>query len=414
MAETEWKWIKGNVCAPLGFRANGVCCGIKRPELPKLDLALLVSDEPCVAAGMFTRNRVKAAPVRVSQARLKKQKIQAIIANSGNANACTGKQGMADAERMTQLAAEATGLSANQILVASTGLIGAPLPMERIEPKVAELAKGLQRKRGNLAAEAIMTSDTKPKEVAVEVKLGETKVKIGAIAKGAGMIRPDMATMLAFVTTDARIQQEELTAATKEAVDQSFHRITVDGDMSTNDTVFVLANGMAGGPALKAKSKDLKLFTAALSAVMLELAKKMVRDGERVTKFVEVKVNSAKSEKEARQVAQAVANSLLVKCAWSGGDPNWGRVMHAIGYSGAPIDETTIDIYFGGVLAAKGGLSAGTPLPELLQAVEPREFELRIELHRGKESYSMYSSDITPEFVDFNREEYSMLKAMKL
>lgn len=405
--------MKGGVCAPLGFRANGVSCGIKKPGNPKLDLALVASDEPCVAAGMFTRNRVKAAPVRISQANLKKQRIQAIIANSGNANACTGEQGKKDAKAMAQSAAEALGLDPEQLLVASTGLIGAPMPMDRLLPNVADLAKGLQRKRGNLAAEAIMTSDTKAKEVAVKAKIGDKTLHIGAIAKGAGMIRPDMATMLAFITTDAGISQENLSKATKEAVDGSFHRITVDGDMSTNDTVFVLANGKSG-VELKGSGKEYRLFCEMLNAVMLELAKMMVRDGERVTKFVEVKVNGAKTLSEAQKVARAVANSILVKCSWSGGDANWGRVMHAIGYSGAPIDETKIDIFFGGVIAAKGGLSAGTPLDELLKAVEPREFELRIELNRGKESYSMFSSDLTPEFVDFNREEYSMLKVMKV
>ncbi len=414
MAESTWNWIKGSVCAPQGFRANAVNCGIKVPGSPKLDLALIASEVPCVAAGMFTRNRVKAAPVRLSLSNLKKGEVQAIIANSGNANACTGTKGRSAAKRTTKLAATSLGLEPHQLLVASTGIIGVPLPMDRIVPKIDELAEGLQRKRGHLAAEAILTSDTKPKAVALELEIGGKPVRIGAIAKGAGMIRPDMATMLAFVTTDATIEADDLTRATKEAVDRSFHRITVDGDMSTNDTVFVLANGQAQAPAISGDEKALHLFTEALSAVMLELAKMMVRDGERVTKFVEVCVNGARTATEARKVANAIANSVLVKCSWSGGDPNWGRVMHAIGYAGSPIAERKIDIYFGGVLASKGGLAADTPLPDLLDAVKPQEFQLRVELNRGAHDYTIYSSDLTPEFVDFNREEYSMLRAMKL
>ncbi len=399
--------IAGGVTAPRGFRAGALSCGIKNPEVKRLDLALIVSDFPSHTEAVFTTNRVKAACVRVSAQHLKEPDIRAIIANSGNANACTGPRGIQDAKAMTRSAAEALHLRTRQVLVCSTGIIGMPMPIERILPQVAPLADQLHAEGSDDAARAIMTSDTRPKSFAIEVPCGSGRFRIGGIAKGAGMICPNMATMLCFITTDARVARDEIKRAVRHAVDLSFNRITVDGDTSTNDTVIVISNGQSDAPLIRSGSEESRIFRSALHKVMLELAKMIVSDGERVTKFVEIRVRNARTQADARKVAEAVGKSLLVKCSFNGSDPNWGRVIHAVGYSGARIREEMIDIYFGGLIACKGGLSTGTPIGELEKVVQEPRFTVTIDLNLGSADYVVYTSDLSKDYVDFNASEYS-------
>jgi glutamate N-acetyltransferase/amino-acid N-acetyltransferase len=402
--------IKGGVGAPQGFLTSAVSCGIKNPDSKRLDLALIYSEKPCTSAGTFTTNRVKAAPVRVSQTHLRKGELRAIIANSGNANACTGVQGIRDANSMCDAVAEPLKLKRSEIGVASTGVIGLPMPMMRFEPKYDELIDCLGPKNGSDVAAAIITSDTHAKEIAISFDLGEHRVRIGGCVKGAGMISPSMATMLCFITTDASISSECLRKAVLECVEDSFNRITIDGDMSTNDTVIVLANGASRMPSIRRNSSNCKLFRKALNWLMLELAKAVVRDGERVTKFVTVKIEGARTYQDAKKVAEAVCKSALVKSSWNGGDPNWGRIIHAVGYSRARIREELVDIHIGGKAACIGGLQADTPMDELREAVSHPEFEIVINLNQGDADYVMYSSDLSPEYIDFNRSEYAYWK----
>jgi glutamate N-acetyltransferase/amino-acid N-acetyltransferase len=401
------KLIEGGICAPKGFQSAAISCGIKNPAVERLDLALIYSAHPTVGSAVYTQNQVCAAPVRLSSSNLKTAEPRAIIVNSGNANACTGHAGMVNARAMSTATAKALGLKQREIQVCSTGIIGVQMPIERIEPRIAGLA-ALLGTDGDPAARAIMTSDTMPKSIAVSVKIGDVKVRIGAIAKGAGMINPHMATMLCFVTTDAAISKAEITAATREAVDCSFNRITVDGDTSTNDTVIVMANHQAGNKPITRGGEGSAEFRAALSEVMLILAKRIVADGERVTKLVEVTVRGAASNLDAERVARAVANSKLVKCSWNGNDPNWGRIIHAVGYSGARVKEEMVNIHLNGVLAAQNGLTASTDIDKLSEAVSGPEFSVGIDLNIGRGEFTVYTSDLSPEYVLFNREEYSL------
>ena len=402
-----FKKIEGGVTAPKGFRAAAISCGIKNPKIERLDLALIVSDFPTVTDGLFTTNQVKAAPVRLSVQHLRNSDIRAIIANSGNANACTGVRGIQDAKAMARTTAEALGVGMRQVLVGSTGIIGMNMPVERITAKIGDLAGKLSAKGSDDASRAIMTSDTKPKSYAIEVPCEGGSFRVGGIAKGAGMICPNMATMLCFITTDAKIGKAEMSKAVRHATDLSFNRITIDGDTSTNDTVIVMSNSQADMPAIKKGSDTAELFRCALHKVMLELAKMMVGDGERVTKFVEIRVRNARTQADARKAAEAVAKSLLVKCSWHGSDPNWGRVIHAVGYSGARIREELIDIYFGGLLACKGGLVSKTPVSELENVVKQPKFAVTIDLNLGSANYDVYTTDLSEEYVDFNAAEYS-------
>ena len=402
--------IKGGVGAPKGFLTGAVSCGIKNPASDRLDLALVYSEKPCASAGTFTTNRVRAAPVRVSQSNLRKGDLRAIVANSGNANACTGVQGLTDANAMCDGVAKPLGLKRSEVGVCSTGVIGLPMPMVRVTPKFDELVSKLGPKNGADVAAAIITSDTRTKEIAISFELDGVRVRIGGCVKGAGMISPSMATMLCFITTDVNLPSASLRKTVLECVEESFNRITIDGDMSTNDTVMVLANGAAGGAALRRNGKRCKQFREALHWVMLELAKAVVRDGERVTKFVTVKVDGAKTYLDAKKVAEAVCKSALVKSSWNGGDPNWGRIIHAVGYSRARIREELVDIHIGGKAACLGGLQAPTPMDELRDAVAGPEFEIRISLNQGDADYTMYSSDLSPEYIDFNRSEYAYWK----
>jgi glutamate N-acetyltransferase/amino-acid N-acetyltransferase len=431
----QFKEISGSIVAPTGFLASGVFCDIKKlgtgkgsNKGQKRDLALIVSETPTTVAGMFTTNQVCAAPVKVCVERLKKKNlIQVVVVNSGNANACTGKQGMADAREMVSFTEKTLALSAGRALVGSTGRIGVTMPMDNIRAGILEAAMelGTTAAHADRATEAIMTSDSKPKQVAVEFKLRGKTVRIGGICKGAGMIQPGMsatgarpaalphgglhATMLGFITTDVAVEQKVLQAALQEAVAHSFNRITVDGDMSTNDTVLVLANGLAGNKKFRVQSSEFKVFQAALTHVCLELAKKIVRDGEGVHRVVTVRVNGAKTIQDADAAARAVANSALVKTSWHGGDPNWGRIIDAIGYSPATVVEEKIDIGYSAVGGKKilWSLKRGQPtkvtFKQLCAAVAPKEFELHINLNLGKASAVMYAADLTEEYVDFNK-----------
>ncbi len=402
--------IKGGVGAPRKFLTSAVSCGIKNPAAERLDLALIYSEVPCSAAGTFTTNRVKAAPVRVSQAHLRKGDLRAVIVNSGNANACTGVQGVHDAKAMCKGIAKPLGLTQSEVGVCSTGVIGLPMPMVRVEPKYGDLVDRLGPKNGSAVASAIITSDTRIKELAISFDLGGQRVRLGGCVKGAGMISPSMATMLCFITTDANIPSATLRKGVLECVEESFNRITIDGDMSTNDTVIVLANGASGMTPVRRNGKRCKQFRAALQWLMLELAKAVVRDGERVTKFVTVKVEGARTYLDAKKVAEAVCKSALVKSSWNGGDPNWGRIIHAVGYSRARIREELIDIHIGGKAACIGGLQANTPMETLREIVAEPEFEVGINLNQGGANYTMYSSDLSPEYIDFNRSEYAYWK----
>ncbi len=428
--------ITGSIAAPRGFRAGAVFCDIKRlgtgrgsEKGAKRDLALIVSEVPCVAAGLFTTNQVCAAPVRVCLDRVHTGRTQAIVVNSGNANACTGRQGMRDALAMTGAAALALGVDAEQVLVGSTGRIGVLLPMANVRAGIQAAADqlGSTPEHAIAAAEAIMTSDTRRKEIAVEFALGGRIARMGGICKGAGMIQPRMAatgpggsrrsrglhaTMLAFLTTDAAVAMQPLQEMLTEAVRLSFNRVTVDGDMSTNDTVLLLANGMAGNsPAdLRSRSSPSRaMFQSALNHVCLELARMIVRDGEGVHRVVTVRVSGARSEGEADAAARAVANSALVKTSWHGGDPNWGRIIDALGYSPATVVEEKVDIGYSApgdrriLWSLRRGQPTKATFRELCAVVEPVEFDLHIRLNLGKGEAVMYAADLTEAYVDFNK-----------
>ena len=430
----QFKEIAGSIVAPIGFLASGVFCDIKKlgtgkgsNKGPKRDLALIVSETPATVAGMFTTNQVCAAPVKVCVERVKKGTAQVVVINSGNANACTGKQGMADAREMVLFTEKSLGLSAGRALVGSTGRIGVTMPMDNVRAGIVEavIELGYSAAHADRATEAIMTSDSRPKQIAIEFLLGGKKVRIGGICKGAGMIQPGMsptgarpatlphgglhATMLGFITTDVAIDAKVLHAALNEAVAHSFNRITVDGDMSTNDTVLVLANGLAGNKKFTVQSSEFRVFQAALNHVCLELAKMSVRDGEGVHRGVTVRVNGAKTIQDADAAARAVANSALVKTSWHGGDPNWGRIIDAIGYSAAKVVEEKIDIGYSAngakkiLWSLKRGQPTSATFKELCAAVAPNEFELHINLNLGKANAVMYACDLTEAYVDYNK-----------
>lgn len=426
------KEISGSIVAPKGFLASGVFCDIKRigtgkgsSKGRKRDLALLLSEVPATVAGMFTTNQVCAAPVKLCLPRVRKGVAQAIVANSGNANACTGQQGSKDAAEMAALVAKEFHLRAEHVLVGSTGRIGVTLPMKNVRAGIHSAAQllGNGPEHAAEAAEAIMTSDTRPKQSAVEFKLAGQRVRIGGICKGAGMIQPGMsmtgerpaarplhATMLCFITTDAAMERAPLQAGLQEAVAQSFNRITIDGDMSTNDTVLVLANGLAENPVMDTvRSRDFAIFQDALNHVCLDLAKMIVRDGEGVTRFVTVRVQGARSYVDADAAARSVANSALVKTSWFGGDPNWGRIMDALGYSAASVVEEKVDIGYSApgsrkvLWSLKRGQPTKATFKQLCAAVAAPEFDLHIHLNLGKAGALLYASDLTEEYVAFNK-----------
>lgn len=399
MTQTIYKEVPGGVTAPQGFTAAGVAAGIKNG---KKDVALLVSDRPAAAAGVLTTNRVKASPVLVSMRHLEDGSARAVVVNSGNANACNGPRGEGDALSMTAETARLLGIPADQVLVASTGVIGQPLPMDKVLDGIRRAAAELNPQGGADAAAAIMTTDTVPKEEAVTVELDGCPVTVGGMAKGSGMIHPNMATMLAFVATDAAISPDLLHQALKQVVNRTFNMITVDGDTSTNDSVLALANGAAGNPPIKAEGPAYAAFCAALEVVCRKLAVAVARDGEGATKLLEVRVLGAATDDDARMAAKSVAASSLVKSAVFGEDANWGRVMCAVGYSGAAFNPGAVDIYLGEIKVAENG--GALPFDEEAAALvlAKKEVVFTIDLKQGSAQATAWGCDLTYDYVRIN------------
>ena len=384
-----------------GYRAASLHCGIKRNPLKK-DLALIYSEIPAVASAVFTKNKVKAAPVLLSMKNIKKGLISAIVVNSGNANACTGKQGMKDALAMTEKAAFMTASSKNEILVCSTGVIGIKMPIAKILDGVETASYSLREDGLFGAAEAIMTTDLSKKIACLNFKVGGKDCSIFGMTKGSGMIHPNMATMLCFILTDVSISEKMLDRAFKELNELTFNAITVDGDTSTNDTAVILANGMAGNKPIAANGKDYKIFYNTLKKVMLSLAKKIVQDGEGATKLIEVCVLNAKTEKEALKCAKSIAGSNLFKTAVYGGDPNWGRILSAAGNSGVKFKEERVDISFGNLPIAKKGVEINFDGKKAHQILMQKEVLVTVNLNCGKHKASAYTCDLTEGYIKIN------------
>ncbi len=400
----------GSVTSVPGFRACGVTAGLKKSGNP--DMALVYSDKPAHFAGVFTSCLFAAAPVQVCRKRVRTSEFaQAFVINSGNANACTGASGLANAEQMCELTGQALGIAGERVLVASTGRIGVQMPMDVIARGIRLGAESLSADGGNQAARAIMTTDTVPKSVAVEVELSGGKVTIGAICKGVGMIDPHMvvaphATMICVIATDAACENATLEKMLAANADESFNRITVDGDMSTNDTCVIFANGLSG-VSLAEGSPDAAKFQAALLQVMRALARRQVMDGEGATKFVAIEISGAPSREDAQRCAEAIANSLLCKTAWFGCDPNWGRLVAALGYSGAQFDPDKVDVYYDDSIVVRRGGDAGTPEAELAAVLKKREFKVRVHLNQGDAQYWVWTSDVSYEYVKINAEYHT-------
>ncbi len=391
------KWCDRGVCFPKGFISAGVCCGIKEEEH---DLGIILSEKPCNVAGVFTTNRVKAAPVLVSMEKLERfSTFRAIVVNSGNANCCTGRKGINDAKEMCKVTATALGLDESEVLVCSTGVIGEFLPMENVRRGIEEAAKSLEGE-DEAFSKAIMTTDSIPKRIAVEMEKDGFLFRIGGCAKGAGMIYPNMATMLAFITTDVEIPSDVLKAFLKDAVDASFNRISVDGDQSTNDTVLMLSQRRKRLP-----EELYQDFSGALTRLCESLALMIVRDGEGATKVVKVEVVNAESREDAERAARRVANSLLFKTAVFGEDPNWGRIMGAIGASKADFNPEAVDIYFDDVKLVSCGMGLGREAEEKAKEVMKKEsFKITIDLKAGSECYHVWCCDLSYDYIRINAE----------
>lgn len=394
------------VCGPQGFTAGAVYCGLKTYGEGKLDLGILLSRVPCATAGVFTTNLVRAAPVLWDEEVVRKGRAQAVIYNAGIANACTGAQGLEDAREMAALAGEKLGLEAENVLVTSTGVIGHLLPMDKIRQGVKEINLIEGEVAGVAASFCIMTTDTRPKRCLARVMLGGKQVIIGGMCKGAGMIHPNMATMLCYLTTDAAATPAFLQATLRELVQDSFNSITVDGDTSTNDSVIALANGLAGNATLGAgaSAEDERKFKAALSAVMTYLAKEIARDGEGATKLIEVWIRGAITKEDARLAARTVALSSLTKAAVFGGDPNWGRVLAAAGRSGAKFDPEKADVYFENVPLMLAGVPQPFDKAAAQQALKGPTVYITVDLHAGEEDAVAWGCDLTQEYVIINSE----------
>ncbi len=395
------KQINGGITAPLGFVAAGVHAGLKKAAL--LDLALVVSDREGPVAGVFTKNRCAAAPVLLDRLHLRRGRGRAIIVNSGNANACTGARGLANAKEMAALVAKRLGCPTPSVFVGSTGIIGQALPMVTIRRHIPILMNRLTRSGGRQAARAILTTDTKVKEVAVTARIAGRSVTVGGMAKGSGMIHPDMATMLAYLTTDAAIAQSSLQRSLVRAVNGSFNCISVDGDTSTNDTVLCLANGMAGNPVLEAGTAACARFQELLDYACFSLAMQICRDGEGATKVVKITVARARTTEEARTVARTVATSPLVKTALFGEDANWGRIMAAIGRSGVPVDPEKISLAFDDVPIVVGGVTRGPSAERRIgRVVRRKEFAITVTLGQGTATAHLWTNDLSYDYVTIN------------
>lgn len=386
---------------PKGFKVSGVHCGIKRFNR---DLGLIYSNAGCRAIGVFTRNKIKAAPVIVSKDILAKgEPIHAIIVNSGNANCCTGRTGTNDAKKMMRAVAEPLGLKLNNVLVSSTGVIGRKLQIENIVGAAPLLLRKLSEKALTNLSDALLTTDKKRKIETVSFNAGGREITITGLCKGAGMIHPKMATMLCFIMTDADIDKDALKAAFKKSVDRTFNSISIDGDMSTNDTVIILANGMAGNIPVRKGTKELESFQKGLDKLCLELAKDIVKDGEGATKFVAVKVNGAATEKEADQIARTVANSCLVKTAIHGGDPNWGRIASSAGSTMAKsVKPNKMEIYLDGVCMFKKGRYTHPAVNKMHKIYKKSNVEVEIYLNSGRKNATMFTCDLSKRYVEIN------------
>ena len=395
--------VKGGVCSARGFRAAGVAAGIKYEG--RNDVALIVADEPCAAAAMFTTNKVAAAPVVYDREIVRGGRVQAILANSGCANACTGEQGMKDARLSALVTAGELGIDPRHVLVASTGVIGRPLPMDRLLSgmRLAKSALGRTSAHGLAAEKAVMTTDTKPKEACATAVVDGRRIVVGGMSKGSGMIEPNMATMLGFLTTDAAVSPAMLRRALLRAVAKSFNRLVVDGDESTNDSVFLLASGKAGNAEIRKAGPGFDAFCAALEAVCVSLARQMAADGEGATKFVTVTVRGAKTAKDAARAARAVAKSPLAKTSWFGKDPNWGRVLAAVGYSGAEAVDMKAEVFYDRTWAfRRGEVADASQLARLAKVMEKPAFEVVVDLHLGPFEDTVYTCDISTEYVHIN------------
>jgi len=385
---------------PKGFECAGISAGIKAGGVK--DMALIFSNVPAASAGVFTTNQICAAPVKVCREHLKHGLSRAIVMNSGIANACTGSAGIVAAKDMAAEAARIIGCEPQEIFVCSTGKIGPQLPLDRIIPGIGRLFEEAVRANVQQTAEAMMTTDTRPKVAVAEFGIDGKAVKIVGFAKGAGMIEPNMATMLSYITTDAAVEQHAWQMALRQAVDASFNRISVDGDQSTNDTVLALANGEAGNAPLSESSQDWNVFYHELARVCFELAMMIVHDGEGADKFVTVNVVGAESGADAERAARAVANSMLNKTAWAGTYPDWGRIMDSVGYSRARVVEERVDIHYDDVQAVAGGVRSAVPQEELIKVVSQTDFAINIDLHMGEGKATVYTCNCTEEYVRIN------------
>ena len=401
----NFKFIDGTVTSPLGFTAQGVCASIKPSNTKKRDLALICCEKQCTAAAVYTKNLVKSSAIEVTKKHLANGTAQAVIVNSGNANTCNAN-GIEIAERMCLIAAETLGINPNDVIVASTGVIGQPLPIEPVLKGVAMMKGRLSKDGGTNAAEAIMTTDTVKKEIAAEMIIGGKKVTVGGIAKGSGMIHINMGTMLSFVTTDAAISAPMLDEALREAVEDSYNMVSVDGDTSTNDTLAIMASGLAGNKMITEKDSDYTAFVNGLTAALKELAKKLAADGEGATKLLVCTVDGAKSKKDAVTVSKSIICSSLLKAAMFGADANWGRVLCAIGYSGADVDIKKVDVSFksdkGLIVVCKQGSGVDFSEEKAKEILLENEIHILVSLNDGCGSAEAYGCDLTYDYVKIN------------
>lgn len=395
------KIIDGGITAPVAFLAQGVCAEIKNHS--KKDLGIIYSKYPCSGAGVFTTNRVRAACIDLNLSHLYNGQAQAIVVNSGNANACTGVQGVADAQLMADYTAELLDLQSGDVLVASTGVIGVPMPMPKLIEGIKEASHCLSEEGAVAVAEAIMTTDLVSKEIAVEIELGGVPVRIGGVAKGSGMIHPNMATMLAFITTDAAIASDCLSTLLKDSANISYNMISVDRDTSTNDMAIILANGQAGNPVIDDPgSEDYKIFKEALDFVNITLAQKIARDGEGAQHLIEIRVLNAEEEQRARVIARSISSSNLIKAAVFGADANWGRILAAAGYSGAEFDPNTVDIYLGEEKVAQDGMGLAFNENRAQQALKQDPVVITVDLKSGSAQATAWGCDLTYDYVKIN------------
>ena len=392
-----------------GFFCSGVHCDVKGKRDGKLDLGIIYSKKPCSVAGVFTTNDVRAAPVRYCESLIKEEDLayHAIVANSGNANACTGRQGELDTKKMASEVARHFNIHSKEVLVCSTGRIGEPLPMSRITAGIRDAADDIIQEYDGAKAfqEAILTSDTCTKSCSAKISASIGEITVGGVVKGAGMIEPNMATMLAFLTSDVSATNAELQTILAHAVNKSFNRITIDGDMSTNDTVLLMANGNAGIELSKESKKFQTDFAEAVDTVCAELARKCVSDGEKVTKFVKMKVTGAKTTEDAEKVARCVANSLLVKSSWYGSDPNWGRIIDAAGYAKVGMDFDKVDLDYNDIPALKKGEPIVGNKSQWKKIVSAKQFTITLNLNQGDAEGEIWSNDLSEEYVNFNKSE---------